>query len=146
MARGKVARAFFGVRRQEQAPAAEEIATPAGWYDDSDGLRYWDGQRWTNQRAPSHDFEPMTKTILWAMSLATGVAGCLAWGAPVLAYYWPLGLGGASIALAIAAWELRGKVPWYGAIAVIAALVAIAIGISGYGDVEDARRALDEFP
>lgn len=35
--------------------------------------------------------------LVRAMSLASGVAGVLAWGAPVIAYYWPLGLGGAGL-------------------------------------------------
>jgi hypothetical protein len=145
----KVERAFLGSDRQgpTSTPPARNTGTPPGWYDDrSSGLRYWDGQRWTSQRAPSPNFEPMTKAILWAMSLASGVAGVLGWAAPVIAFYWPLGLGGASLAFAIAARELRGRTPWYGVIALITALVAVGIGIVGYFDIEDARTALDEFP
>ena len=26
--------------------------TPAGWYEDSGSLRFWDGDKWTDQRAP----------------------------------------------------------------------------------------------
>lgn len=27
-------------------------STPAGWYEDTGSLRYWNGDRWTDQRAP----------------------------------------------------------------------------------------------
>jgi sterol desaturase/sphingolipid hydroxylase (fatty acid hydroxylase superfamily) len=94
---------------------------------------------------PSSDIEPMFKTLLWALSLAAGTAGALAWAAPVVAFFWPLGFGGASIALAMAAWELRGPTPWYGWVAVVAGLFALAIGIVGYLEIEDVRTGLDVF-
>jgi uncharacterized protein DUF2510 len=123
-----------------------QAAPPAGWYDnDSDGLRYWDGREWTSQRAPAVDLEPLAKTILWAMSLGFGIAGILAWDAPVLAYFWPLGFGGASVALAVAAHRLKGETPWFATIALIAGLVAIGLGIAGYSEVQDARSAFDEL-
>jgi hypothetical protein len=163
MTQGRASRHFFGDREssgtEPQAAAAEAVTrttsegqvaagdVPAGWYEDGDdGLRYWDGRGWTSQRVPGQDFEPAIKTVLWAMSLALGVAGVLGWGVPVLAFYWPLGLGGAGLAVAAATRGLRGKTPWYAIIALIAALVAVGIGIAGYSEIEDARNALDEFP
>jgi len=44
-----------GERAQRPIPPPPGV-TPPGWYADpqvSSGLRYWDGQRWTDHRAPA---------------------------------------------------------------------------------------------
>ena len=43
--------------------------TPAGWYEDGVGLRYWDGGQWTEQRVPKPP-EPMTQRALASAVLA----------------------------------------------------------------------------
>lgn len=83
-----------------------------------------------------------TGTLIWAMSLACGVAGALGWDAPVLAYYWPLGLGGAGLALAIPAYLTGSKVPWFAAVAIIASVVAVVVGLNGHSDIEHVRNQL----
>lgn len=133
----------------EERPPQQE--RPPGWYPaELDGLRFWDGDRWTEHRAPEIELdpEPIAKTVVWALSLGFGVAGVLAWEAPVIAFYWPLGLGGGSLALAVAASGLRGPTPWFGRVAVVVAVIALLMGLSGMSDLQEAREGLDslEFP
>jgi hypothetical protein len=45
--------------------------TPAGWYEDAGSLRYWDGDKWTDQRAPK-PLAPMTQRAL-ASAVLIGV-------------------------------------------------------------------------
>lgn len=54
--------------------------TPAGWYEDGVGLRFWDGTTWTEQRAPKLR-EPMTQRAL-ASAVLVGVlaAWFVIWG------------------------------------------------------------------
>ncbi len=52
--------------------------TPAaGWYDDGDGigLRFWDGGKWTEQRAPK-TVEPLSQRAI-ASSVMVGVLAAL---------------------------------------------------------------------
>ncbi len=46
-------------------------STPAGWYEDGPGLRFWNGDAWTEQRAPK-PVEPMTQRAL-ASAVLVGV-------------------------------------------------------------------------
>jgi hypothetical protein len=121
----------------------------AGWYEHEASLRYWDGEKWTGHFAPlsttEASIENSTPVLLWGLSLAFGVAGALAWDAPAIAYFWPLGLGGAGIALAIVGYSKGSEVPWFAVVAVIASIVAILLGVSGHSQLEDARNSLNEF-
>jgi Protein of unknown function (DUF2510) len=121
----------------------------AGWYRQGDTRRYWDGERWTESYAPLES--PAVKAtelaamIIWALSLGFGVAGVLAWDAPALAYYWPLGFGGAGVALALIGYATnRSEVPLWALIALLASIGSIAIGVAGHSQLEDARTELDE--
>lgn len=98
-----------------------------------------------DETQPAPDAESAAKAILWALSLACGVAGCLAYGAPAIFYVWPLGLGGASLALAIVAYQAEGEGPWFAGIALIAGLVSLSFGITGYNDIEEARREFERL-
>jgi hypothetical protein len=81
MARGKFARAFFGVGQKEsEAPlAAEEPATPAGWYRDGGSLRYFDGEDWTLLRAPLPPNPLTQRDISWAVFKGVLAALFLVW-------------------------------------------------------------------
>jgi len=105
--------------------------------------RYWDGQKWL-EIEPSVREQTDTKTILWALALALGVAGVLAWDAPVIAYYWPMGLGGAGVAVSLAARQLQGKTPWWAIIAVLTSVAALVIGVQGQSDLNDSRSSLED--
>jgi hypothetical protein len=45
---------------------------PAGWYEESDGLRYWDGSAWTAQRAPKPPPPPLSQRAM-ASAVLLGV-------------------------------------------------------------------------
>ncbi|MBT2517180.1 DUF2510 domain-containing protein [Streptomyces sp. ISL-90] len=49
----------------DQTDAGQKPAAPAGWYPDggSLGLRWWDGQQWTDHRAPSPPPAPMAGMV-----------------------------------------------------------------------------------
>jgi hypothetical protein len=132
------------------AEAAEKQKADAGWFpdpNDAKTLRFWDGEAWTDQRAPlpkELDSDDVT-TAVWALSLACGVAGALAWDAPVLAFYWPLGLGAAGIATALVARRMAGPTPWWAVIAVIASIIAVIIGGDGRQQLDDARNQLNSL-
>jgi Protein of unknown function (DUF2510) len=121
---------------------------PAGWYEQGSTLRYWSGSTWTDHYAPlpqqaKTDGPSPNRELVWALSLAFGVAAALAWDAPVIAYYWPLGLGGAGLALAVVAYTQDKRMPWFAVIAVVASLIGIALGVAGHAQVEDARESLE---
>jgi hypothetical protein len=134
----------------ERIGEAEPQPAPhaAGWYDNpgGPGIRYWDGESWTGSYHPGHP-EPAAahRTLLWAISLAFGVAGGVvgALSIPVLAFYWPLGFGAAGLATAIAALTVKGPPsPWYAIIAVIGSVAALGLGISAYNEFQDVQNDL----
>ncbi len=134
----------------EMAEAA--AAQPAGWHANpaGPGLRYWDGTEWTENYHPGHSGSEAgtPKETLWALSLGFGVAGGLpaAVGMPVLGFYFPLGLGGAGAALAIAAFTSgRGGSPWYAWVAIVASLLAIVSGADGLQQFNDSSSALSDL-
>lgn len=49
---------------------------PAGWYESGRSLRYWDGESWTDQRAPlpTNLPEPLTRREI-AGAVTLGVLG-----------------------------------------------------------------------
>jgi uncharacterized protein DUF2510 len=47
----------------------------AGWYEEDQGLRYWDGTSWTAQRAP-RPLKPLTQREI-ASAVMLGVLGAL---------------------------------------------------------------------
>jgi hypothetical protein len=60
--------------------------TPPGWYQDphGSGLRYWDGNQWTEQRAPGSTpqqpvYQPPQKKggTVWKVMLGVFLGGCL---------------------------------------------------------------------
>ena len=61
--------------------------TPPGWYRDPHGAgqRYWDGQQWTEQRAPAPQQQPMYQPppkksgggTVWKVMLGVFLGGCL---------------------------------------------------------------------
>jgi hypothetical protein len=109
-------------------------------------MRYWDGERWMSYyapptAAPAH-IEAAMNNIIWAISLAFGVAGVLAWEAPVVDYFWPLGLGGAGLSCAIVAYRKDQRTPWFGTVAVIASVIGIIMGIHGVSQLNDVRDSL----
>ena len=130
----------------------QAVETPerlAGWYDNPDGpgLRYWDGGTWTNSYHPGHGPAGATnQDVLWGLALGFGVAGGVIGllTIPPIAFYWPLGLGAAGLALGVAAMTTKGedKTPWYAFVAVIGSLLALALGIDAYGEFQDASEEL----
>ena len=56
----------------------DERQTPAGWYEDSGGLRFWDGSRWTDNFAPPPpvDRVPLTPNHI-ASAVFKGVLAAL---------------------------------------------------------------------
>jgi hypothetical protein len=120
-----------------------EQQSPPGWYERNDRLGYWDGQKWLDIEPPAR-VETDAKTILWGLALALGVAGVLGWDAPVIAYYWPMGLGGAGIAVSLVARQLRGKTPGWAILAVLASVAALVIGLQGQSDLNDSRSNLED--
>ncbi len=48
---------------------AATVQTTAGWYENGGGLRYWDGERWTDNRAPA----PPSATALTPRQIAGAV-------------------------------------------------------------------------
>jgi Protein of unknown function (DUF2510) len=122
---------------------------PAGWYPDPEdpkSLRYWDGQKYTMQRirTPSEQAGAAATVILSGLALGFGaIAGGLAlFSIPVLLFPLPLGFGTAGVALCLAALTTKGPKPWYLAIAAIAAIGGIVVGVSGYNDFSEASRSL----
>jgi hypothetical protein len=141
----------------------EQVTTSAaGWYpdpDDPSGFRFWDGSSWTEQRHGGGSGEPnvpmvsatdIVKPIVFAISLGFGAAGAASLIAiPVLAFYFPLGLGIAGAAVWIAGITMRGPIPWYAALALLASVGAIIQGGSAYNDyknqVDQANRSLQNL-
>ena len=138
---------------EEGALKPDAKATPAGWYPNpaGSGLRYYSGAAWTESYHPGHatrDEGASPRDVLWGLALGFGVAGGLpaAIGIPVLAYYFPLGLGGAGLAIAIAAaMSGKGDTPWWAFVAVIASIYAIAQGGSGYDEFSSASEGLNDL-
>jgi hypothetical protein len=123
----------------------EQAQPGPGWYTIDEVLRYWDGQDWAATEPALAPSGTETKTVIWALALACGVAGALGWDAPVIAYYWPFALGGAGVALSIVASRLEGDTPWWAIIAVIASVIALLIGIDGHNQINEARDSLREL-
>lgn len=88
--------------------------------------------------------EEAATVILWAFAFAFGVAGVLAWKAPAIVFFWPLGLGGAGAALILVARTL-GDAPQWATLAVIAVVGSLIIGVLGLLTIEDARRDLNSL-
>jgi Protein of unknown function (DUF2510) len=121
----------------------------AGWFPDpadAKTMRFWDGTRWTEQRAPTPaEDENGATTAVWALALACGVAGALAWDAPAIAYFWPLGFGGAGLSAALVARRMKGDTPWWAIVAVIASIVGLVVGGSGHQQLDDVRGQLNNL-
>jgi hypothetical protein len=117
----------------------------AGWFpdpDDAKTVRFWDGTRWTEQRAPAPvNVENIVATAVWALALACGVAGVLAWQAPAIVFFWPLGLGGAGASLILVARTL-GEPPQWSLLASLAVVGSLILGGLGLLAIEDARSDL----
>lgn len=123
---------------------------PAGWYPDPEdpkSLRYWDGEKYTMQRirTPSEQAGAGASVILSGLALGFGAAagGLAVFSVPVLLFPLPLGFGIAGVALCGAALMTRGPKPWYLALAALAAIGGIVVGISGYNDFSEASRSLE---
>ena len=56
---------------------------PPGWYDFHGGLRFWDGERWTEHIAPPPREETKEKGPMGFLEtvLAVAIGALLAWGA-----------------------------------------------------------------
>jgi hypothetical protein len=117
---------------------------PAPGYVDS--MRYWDGHSWGDDVHPAGP-AAVAKHVLWGLSLAFGAAGAVTalFGIPLLAYYWPLGLGAAGLAVAIAAASVRGETPWFAVLAVLASVGALIFGITAYEDFNEETSGLDQL-
>jgi len=63
----------------EPSEGSGETTTPAGWYEDGDGLRYWDGSGWTDQRAPSQPTPLGQRQIAQAVLLGVLCAWFVIW-------------------------------------------------------------------
>jgi hypothetical protein len=127
--------------------STDETTHPPGWFvnPDGPGLRYWDGQRWTESFHPGYLSEsPTRRELMWALALGFGATGGVVGflSIPVAAFYFPLGFGAAGIALAIVALTQEGDTPWYALIAVIASIAALALGIDAYNEFNDVQ---DDF-
>jgi len=114
-----------------------------GWYPNpgGPGRRYHDGEDWTESYAPSDRAGgPSFRELLWALSLACGLAGgaCSVVGVPLILYALPLGLGAAGLGLALLARFSPGEgQPGWAALAVIASVAALATGISSYNEYKE---------
>lgn len=126
----------------------EQTTRNAGWYPDPDNpaaFRFWDGTSWTEHResrgedkAQAPSASEIAKPIVCALALGFGAAGAASIIAiPILAFYFPLGLGIAGVAVFLAALTLRGPMPWYGLLALLASVGAIIQGGSAYNDYQD---------
>jgi hypothetical protein len=128
--------------------ASQQAAHPPGWYrtPEGPGLRYWDGTKWTESYHPgSLDDSPTRRELIWALALGFGATGGVVGflSIPIAAFYFPLGFGTAGAALSIVALTQEGETPWYAAVAIIASIAALALGISAYSDYSDAQEGLD---
>lgn len=124
----------------------------AGWYPNSDGggLRYFDGDKWTSNFHPGvtlGDDRATARELLWALCAAFGSAGAAVTitGIPILAYYFPLGFGAASIAMGIAAFTRSGQTPWYGPVGLVFGVVAVVSGMDAYNQFSDTANSLSNF-
>jgi hypothetical protein len=133
------------------ADQAADTEVRAGWYPDRDDpktLRYWDGQKHTEQRVPAPSRETgRTAAILSGLALGFGgVGGGIAlFDCPVLLFPVPLGFGIAGAALCVAALTVKGPKPWYLALAVIAAIGGIVVGVRGYNDFSEASKSIENI-
>jgi hypothetical protein len=106
-----------------------------------------------NGNAPdqARDQPSTTTDLLFALSLALGVAGSLALLDlfPPLLWIWPMGLGAAAAVLAVIGWMRQSPTPWWSVFAIIASVVSLYAGYLAYSDFEDAanqtRDALSRF-
>ncbi len=53
--------------------------TPAGWYEDGGSLRYWDGSKWTEQRAPKPPLSLGQRQIAQAVLVGVLCAWFVIW-------------------------------------------------------------------
>jgi hypothetical protein len=89
---------------------------------------------------------------LFALATAFGAAGSVAFleRFPPIAWPWPMGLGVAAAVLTFIGWWRKSPVPWWSAIAIIAAGASLFAGIKAYSDFDDAasqvERGLNELP
>lgn len=129
----------------------EEESWPPGWYREREveSMRFWDGERWTDARAPLEVEDAVRGNREVLSALALGFAGVAAasslWGIPVLLFVVPLGFGIAAAALCVAAMTVPGYTPWWLAVAVLGALAGIVTGIDGYNEFSDASESLDDL-
>lgn len=142
----------LSTQEQTAPPAVEKW--PEGWYQNpnASGQRYWNGDSWTGSYFPGTQGELRgeaitPKEMLWALSLGFSVTGgaLSLFGAPVLAFYFPLGFGIAAAALGIAAITRPGDTPWYALLAILGAIAAISLGVSGYQEFSDSSSALENL-
>ncbi len=79
-------------------PAAPITTPPAGWYPKAGGQRYWDGQQWTEHRAPAAPTGPVLapfapayhSTIVLSDARTNTVEVTLAWIITVLTAFYML--------------------------------------------------------
>lgn len=84
--------------------------------------------------------------VLWALSLAFGVAGglCAAFGYPLMLYVIPLSFGGAGLVLAFVARIAPGRArPGWAILAVIGAVIALASGIDSRDEFKDSTESFN---
>ncbi len=117
------------------------MSTPAGWYPEGDGLRYWDGTRWTEHVAPAP--APADVAARPAGTVA-GPAAWFGWGGLVAVTFlggltsgvsgFFMGAGGYVLVVALVA-LVRGRVGWARLPGRAAAGVALAgaVGLAGIG-------------
>jgi hypothetical protein len=96
---------------------------------------------------PPSPFTEFLAVLAIALGCAGGVVAFLDF--PPIMYFWPLGLGLASLVLVVAAWLLPGSTPPSAFLGVVVAVLALIAGISQYSNYQDAidqtQNALDAF-
>ncbi len=118
---------------------------PPGWYLDPEQVqtqRYWDGEAWTDQRAPAALATSRSNTVA-LVGLIAGILGAMVGLGPAINYPIPLALGAVAIVLGIMGRRRpggRGMGTW----AIVLGLVALALGIAGAVAVEQAVDDLEE--
>jgi hypothetical protein len=156
--------------RLDEHYEGEPVEGQPGWYPHPtlpNQERYWTGERWTDHSVRREGARPtapvptssqerpdavtvlvggeVAKSVIFALSLGFGVAGAASLlGVPVLAFYFPLGLGAAGLALAGVGYTVKGDPPWYSWIAVGVSVAALIQGISAYNDYHKVQNQINQ--
>ena len=139
--------------RPAQDPPPPQAPPPPGWYPDPDQVdtqRYWDGSRWTDQRAPAA--QPGSGSNGFAVTaLVCGILGVV-FGLITVTYFIAWILGAIALIFGILGRRdanKRGVGKGMSIAGVVLALLALALGTVGYNTLsnqaEEIEEAFEEF-